>query len=139
MDPSLSEDQIVLVEWVWSLHRKGEILKAADSRLGSDFDERQMEKLLIIGLSCTLTDSHLRPSAKLVLRMLEPDALLPVLPARESVGLAANMSPLLEHEGDQHQCSPAATGNSNQSNSSTQVSLHSGASVSSSSVLYGGR
>ncbi|KAK4789295.1 hypothetical protein SAY86_020614 [Trapa natans] len=94
VEPSLSEDHAVLIEWVWSLHESGEILQAADPGLGGDFDEQEMERLLIVGLSSTLTDSRLRPSAKLALRMLESDTPLPVLPGKNPVGLTAYFSML---------------------------------------------
>ncbi|KAG6710008.1 hypothetical protein I3842_06G160700 [Carya illinoinensis] len=48
INPKAPEDQVVLVEWVWELYGKGEVLGAADPRLGGDFDGEQMERLIIV-------------------------------------------------------------------------------------------
>jgi hypothetical protein len=48
--PNAPEDQIVMVEWVWKLYGIGKVLEAIDPRLGGDFDEQQMERLMIVGL-----------------------------------------------------------------------------------------
>ncbi|KAK9920872.1 hypothetical protein M0R45_029410 [Rubus argutus] len=37
-----------LVEWVWSLHREGRLLMAADPRLEGQFDEAEMRKVLLL-------------------------------------------------------------------------------------------
>ena len=42
INPMAIEDQVVMVEWVWELYRKGQVLEAADQRLGGNFDEQQM-------------------------------------------------------------------------------------------------
>ncbi|OWM87713.1 L-type lectin-domain containing receptor kinase IX.1-like [Punica granatum] len=139
VDSSLPEDQVVLVGWVWKLQEKGEILKAADPRLGSDFNEPEIERLLIIGLSCTLTDARRRPSAKQALHVLEFNSPLPVLPAEGPAGLATYFPALENPEGDQHRRS-STTSISNQTFSSSQFSSQSGATASSSSLdFYGGR
>ena len=38
INPMAIEDQVVMVEWVWELYRKGQVLEAADQRLGGNFD-----------------------------------------------------------------------------------------------------
>ncbi|GLT55795.1 hypothetical protein SLA2020_288840 [Shorea laevis] len=51
-----------LVEWVWSLHREGRLLSAADATLAGEFDEGEMRKVLLVGLVCSHPDrrtSHL--------------------------------------------------------------------------------
>ncbi|KAI3992878.1 hypothetical protein MKX01_034228 [Papaver californicum] len=40
----------VLVEWVWELYGSGKIIEAADEKLKMDFDEQQMENLMVLGL-----------------------------------------------------------------------------------------
>ena len=45
-----------LVEWVWSLYGKGQLLEAVDKGLSMEFDQRQMECLMTVGLwSCQWT------------------------------------------------------------------------------------
>ncbi|KAK4788589.1 hypothetical protein SAY86_019908 [Trapa natans] len=110
---SRSEDQEVMIEWLWRLHKKGLISQAADPKLGDDFNRREMERLLIIGLSCTLTDSRLRPSARQALRMLEPETPLPVLPSENPLGIATYFS-LLDEEPETFLSGSTTTGTSNQ-------------------------
>jgi serine/threonine protein kinase len=82
------EDQVVMVEWVWELYGIGKVLEAADPRLGRDFDEQQIERLLIVGLWCAHPDRDLRPSIRQTIHVLNFETPLPVLPS--------NM-PRLEH------------------------------------------
>lgn len=69
-----------IVHWLWELRRKGRILDAADSRLGGEFSEKEMECVLILGLACCHPNPHLRPSMKTVLQVLSGEADPPVLP-----------------------------------------------------------
>ncbi|WVZ95715.1 hypothetical protein U9M48_041445 [Paspalum notatum var. saurae] len=39
-----------LVPWVWELYGKNALLEAADRRLEGQLDEKQMERLLVVGL-----------------------------------------------------------------------------------------
>jgi serine/threonine protein kinase len=78
IDSKAKEDEIILVEWVWELYGRGELLDAADSRLCGDFDEPQMERLMIVGLWCAHPDYSLRPSIRKVIKVLDFEASLPV-------------------------------------------------------------
>ncbi|KAH7517654.1 hypothetical protein FEM48_Zijuj09G0087500 [Ziziphus jujuba var. spinosa] len=69
-----------LVEWVWKLYGMEKVLEAADPRLCGEFDDQQMERLLIVGLWCARPDYNLRPSIKQAIRVLEFEAPLPALP-----------------------------------------------------------
>lgn len=69
-----------IVHWLWELHRKRRILDAADSKLGGEFSEKEMECVLILGLACCHPNPHLRPSMKMVLQVLSGEADPPVLP-----------------------------------------------------------
>ena len=75
------DHQVVTEMWVWELHRRGELLKAADPRLGRNFDELQMERLIIVGLWCAHPDYNLRPSIRQAIQVLNFEALLPLLPS----------------------------------------------------------
>ncbi|KAK7319514.1 hypothetical protein RJT34_04235 [Clitoria ternatea] len=81
IEPSLNEQHIYLVDWVCELYGKDELLKAADPRLFGDFDEKEMERLIIVGLWCTHTDYLLRPIIRQAVQVLNFEAPLPTLPS----------------------------------------------------------
>ncbi|KAJ0966221.1 hypothetical protein J5N97_027359 [Dioscorea zingiberensis] len=78
-------EKVKLVQWVWDLYGKKMILDAADKRLETDFDENQMERLLIVGLWCAHPDYNLRPSIREALSVLKFESPLPELPAKMPV------------------------------------------------------
>ncbi|KAI4310723.1 hypothetical protein MLD38_035678 [Melastoma candidum] len=69
-----------LVEWVWSLHRDGRLLSAADERLGGEFDEDDMVQTLLIGLACSQPDPTTRPTMRAVIQMLVGEVPVPIVP-----------------------------------------------------------
>ncbi|XP_026383720.1 L-type lectin-domain containing receptor kinase IX.1-like [Papaver somniferum] len=69
-----------LVEWVWGLYGRGRIGEAADGRLNMEFNEIEMEKLLVVGLWCAHPDYKSRPSATQVINVLKFEFPLPNLP-----------------------------------------------------------
>ncbi|KAF5479075.1 hypothetical protein F2P56_005579 [Juglans regia] len=69
-----------LVDWVWGLHAEGRIIEAADTRLNGEFEEEEMKKLLLVGLSCANPDSAKRPSMRRVLQILDNEAELLAVP-----------------------------------------------------------
>jgi serine/threonine protein kinase len=73
------QDQVVLVEWVRELYGIGKVLEAADPRLGGDFDEHGMERLMIVGLWCAHPDQNLRPSIRETIHVLNFETPLPIL------------------------------------------------------------
>lgn len=77
-DPS----KVRLVEWVWDLYGKGELLNAADALLSMEYDERQIECLMVVGLWCCHPDDSLRPSIWHILNVLNFEAPLPSLPPK---------------------------------------------------------
>ncbi|XP_065875654.1 L-type lectin-domain containing receptor kinase IX.1-like [Euphorbia lathyris] len=74
--------RVRLIEWVWDLYGKGQLVEALDSRLIGQFDERQLECLMIVGLWCCHPDFVHRPSIKQVINVLSFEASLPTLPAK---------------------------------------------------------
>jgi serine/threonine protein kinase len=82
--PKAPEDQVVMVDWVWELYGIGKVLEAANPRLGGDFDEKQMERLMIVGLWCAHLDRNLRPSIRQTIHVLNFEAPLPLLPSNIS-------------------------------------------------------
>ncbi|KAG6710007.1 hypothetical protein I3842_06G160600 [Carya illinoinensis] len=82
INPKALEDQVALVEWVSELYGKGDVLEAADPRLGGDFNGEQMECLIIVGMWCAHLDRNLRPSIRQAIHVFNFEAPLPVLPSR---------------------------------------------------------
>ncbi|XP_052197168.1 L-type lectin-domain containing receptor kinase IX.1-like [Diospyros lotus] len=79
--------KVRLVEWVWDLYGDGRILEAADEGLKKESDERQLERLMIVGLWCCHPDHTFRPSIRQVISVLNFEAPLPGLPAKLPVPL----------------------------------------------------
>ncbi|KAG8376529.1 hypothetical protein BUALT_Bualt09G0072900 [Buddleja alternifolia] len=83
-----------LVEWVWSLHREGRLMGAADLRLGNEFDEGEMRRVLLVGLACSHPDPLVRPTMRGVVQMLVGEAEVPIVP-RTKPTLSFSTSELL--------------------------------------------
>lgn len=85
-----------LVEWVWSLHREGRLLMAADPRLEGRFDEAEMRRVLLVGLACSHPDCLSRPTMRGVVQMLGGETEVPIVPrTKPSTGLNISHSRLL--------------------------------------------
>nr|XP_043635137.1 L-type lectin-domain containing receptor kinase IX.1-like [Erigeron canadensis] len=68
-----------LVDWVWCLHGRGEILSAMDESLKRDFDVEQAKCLMMVGLWCAHPDRGLRPSIRQAIQVLNFEATVPNL------------------------------------------------------------
>ncbi|RLN01106.1 L-type lectin-domain containing receptor kinase IX.1-like [Panicum miliaceum] len=79
------DDVIHIVQWVWEFYGRGDILDAADARLKGEFDARQMETVMVVGLWCAHPDRSLRPSIRQAVNVLRLEAPLPSLPTRMPV------------------------------------------------------
>ncbi|WOK91836.1 hypothetical protein Cni_G00527 [Canna indica] len=75
-------EEVLLVEWVWELYGKGAVLEAADKRLNGEFEEKEMECLMVVGLWCAHPDCALRPSIQQAINVLNFEKPLPKLPPR---------------------------------------------------------
>ncbi|XP_050211985.1 L-type lectin-domain containing receptor kinase IX.1-like [Mercurialis annua] len=80
IEPNANEDEVYVVKWIWNLYGRRELLQAADPRLGGEFDEQNMERLMIVGLWCAHPDENLRPSIRQAIHVLNNEAPLPILP-----------------------------------------------------------
>lgn len=85
VDPRESLSMVKLVERVWELYGKGMILEAVDKRLSMDFDEKEIVRLLVVGLWCMHPDHKLRPAIRQVINVLQFEAPLPELPPKMPV------------------------------------------------------
>ncbi|AET03324.2 lectin receptor kinase [Medicago truncatula] len=74
-----------LIDWVWDHYGRGELLVTMDENLQKDFDEKQVEFLLIVGLWCAHPDVSLRPSIVQAIQVLNFEVALPNLPPKKPV------------------------------------------------------
>ncbi|EMS46787.1 L-type lectin-domain containing receptor kinase IX.1 [Triticum urartu] len=57
-------DVVHIVQWVWDLYGRGSVLDTADEWLRGEFDEGQMERVMVLGLWCAHPDRGMRPSIR---------------------------------------------------------------------------
>ncbi|KAK3432940.1 hypothetical protein EUGRSUZ_D00456, partial [Eucalyptus grandis] len=82
VEPRADESQVLLVDWVRELYGIGRVLDAAESKLGTNFEEKQLECLIIVGLWCSHPDHTARPSIRETLNVLDFNAPLPSIPSK---------------------------------------------------------
>jgi serine/threonine protein kinase len=87
IEPRWRTEDVILVDWVFSQWNGGEILKASDSNLGTDYVAEEVELVLKLGLMCSSSEASARPSMRQVVEFLEGDVPLPELP---SAGICAS-------------------------------------------------
>ncbi|XP_074268884.1 L-type lectin-domain containing receptor kinase VIII.1-like [Silene latifolia] len=83
-----------LVDWVWSLHKEGRLLVAADGRLNGEYDEEEMRRVLLVGLACSHPDPTVRPTMRVVVQMLVGETEVPIV-ARTKPSMSFSTSQLL--------------------------------------------
>ena len=79
---SLLEEEAVLEEWVYHCLQAGELRKLVGD--DEEVDEKQLERMVRVGLWCILDEPTLRPSMKKVLLMLEGTVEIPIPPSPTS-------------------------------------------------------
>ncbi|XVF78803.1 hypothetical protein PTKIN_Ptkin14bG0166300 [Pterospermum kingtungense] len=72
-----AEEEVHLVGWVFKCWNEGDILKAADPKLGKDFEVMEVDLVLKLGLLCTHNVASLRPRMSQVTSYLNGQASLP--------------------------------------------------------------
>ena len=80
--PKAEPNEVMLVEWVWDLYGKGQLLEAVDKRLSLEFNKGQIECLMVVGLWCCHPDRTFRPSIRQAINVLNFEAPLPKLPSK---------------------------------------------------------
>ncbi|WJX93522.1 hypothetical protein P8452_75035 [Trifolium repens] len=88
-----------MIEWVWDHYGRGELLKAMDDNLKNDYDEKQVECLMIVGLWCAHPDVNLRPSIRQAIQVLNFEAGLPNLPPKKPVATYHAPPPVVSSVG----------------------------------------
>ncbi|XP_016478758.1 L-type lectin-domain containing receptor kinase S.6-like [Nicotiana tabacum] len=76
----IDECGVLITDWVWDLWEKGRITEAADPKLKGRFQKNEMDRVLVVGLSCVHPNQEKRPRMRDVARILKDEAPLPVLP-----------------------------------------------------------
>ncbi|XP_042519249.1 L-type lectin-domain containing receptor kinase SIT2-like [Macadamia integrifolia] len=71
IEPEASEDCTVLVDWVISCWSKGSILDTVDPKLGMNYEVKEMELVLKLGLLCSHSVPTSRPHMRKVMCYLE--------------------------------------------------------------------
>ncbi|KAK3007139.1 hypothetical protein RJ639_016696 [Escallonia herrerae] len=69
----IEEGRTQLVQWVWELMRRGELVNALDERLRArgGIDDEEAERLLHLGLLCAYPDASARPTMRQVVKVLQ--------------------------------------------------------------------
>ncbi|KAF2321226.1 hypothetical protein GH714_035760 [Hevea brasiliensis] len=75
-----NNDHRQLLKDVWQKYKAGKILDASDKRLKKEFDPKEIECLMIVGLWCVHPTANDRPTAGRVIQYLNFQAPLPNLP-----------------------------------------------------------
>ncbi|XP_042497648.1 L-type lectin-domain containing receptor kinase IV.1-like [Macadamia integrifolia] len=90
------DEEVVLVDWVFSCWSRGAILDTVDPKLGINYVEREMELVLEIGMLCSNWVPTARPTMRQVMQYLEGELPLPDL---SSLSLGANGVTPVDGEG----------------------------------------
>ncbi|XP_057836123.1 L-type lectin-domain containing receptor kinase SIT2-like [Cryptomeria japonica] len=77
VDLSLQSSQIVMVDWLRELHERGTLMDAADWKLGGQYVEAEMERVLKLGLLCSNSQPERRLGIREVLKILEEESPIP--------------------------------------------------------------
>ncbi|XP_074292893.1 putative L-type lectin-domain containing receptor kinase S.7 [Silene latifolia] len=88
------EKRVNLVDWAWGLHSQGKVLDCGDDKLKGEFNENEMKKLVLVGLSCVNPDSTKRPNMRRVLQILKNEASPVVVPLLKPTMIFSNSLPL---------------------------------------------
>eukprot|EP01018_Ginkgo_biloba_P039453 Gb_09935 [translate_table: standard] len=73
IEPNRPPEELLLVDWVWELFRKNNILAAADPKLSGEYVVEEMEKVLELGVVCSHPEAEVRPGMRQVLQILEEE------------------------------------------------------------------
>ncbi|KAI8536695.1 hypothetical protein RHMOL_Rhmol10G0276600 [Rhododendron molle] len=70
----------LLVDWVWAMHREGQLLEAVDNRLGEDNVAEEVQRFLLLGLACSHPTASERPNTQGIVQMLSGSVPVPYVP-----------------------------------------------------------
>ncbi|KAI8536710.1 hypothetical protein RHMOL_Rhmol10G0277900 [Rhododendron molle] len=87
----------LLVDWIWALHREGQLLEAVDSRLGEYYVAEEAQRFLLMGLACSHPIASERPKTQEILQMLSSSMPVPCVPSFKPLHAVAPV-PMLEED-----------------------------------------
>ncbi|XP_030946149.1 L-type lectin-domain containing receptor kinase IX.1-like [Quercus lobata] len=90
-----TNSELMLVERIWNLYGRGDLLLAVDGMLQTNFDEKQVECMLVVGLWCAHPDQNMRPSIRQAIQVLKFDARMPNLPPQMPIPMYHVPTPLI--------------------------------------------
>lgn len=90
-----TNSELMLVEWFWNLNGRGDLLLAVDRMLQINFDEKQVECTVVVGLWCAHPDQNMRPSIRQAIQVLKFDARMPNLPPQMPIPMYHVPTPLV--------------------------------------------
>lgn len=90
IEPKATNEELVLVDWVWERLREGSLVDVVDSKMGGEFNEGEVAMVLKLGLMCSNELAIARPRMREVVRYLEGEIEVP-----EDLG-----TPYGEHSND---------------------------------------
>ncbi|GLT25822.1 hypothetical protein SLA2020_009260 [Shorea laevis] len=82
VEPTYEEQQASLVAWVWEAYGNQTLLDVADKKLSTDFNVKEMECLLLVGLWCAHPSRGMRPSIRQAIQVLNFEVALPNLSSK---------------------------------------------------------
>ncbi|KAL0712177.1 hypothetical protein Bca4012_019155 [Brassica carinata] len=91
-----NDERVFILDWVFRFCNEGNILDAKDPKLGTEYDRTEVEMVLKLGLMCSHSNPHDRPTMRQVLHYLTGDAILPDLSPSD---LRGNAMTLEIHDG----------------------------------------
>ncbi|KAJ6315084.1 hypothetical protein OIU78_018550 [Salix suchowensis] len=65
------EDFVCLLDWALNLQDNGDIMELVDPKLGSEFNKKEVVRMIEVALLCTKQSPALRPRMSAVVKMLE--------------------------------------------------------------------
>ncbi|KAF3792079.1 Serine/threonine-protein kinase [Nymphaea thermarum] len=86
----IGEKEEPLVQWIWDLYGVNSLMAAIDERLGSEFDQQEMERMMVVGLWCVHPDPEMRPTIREAIRTLSFQGGIPSLPQKMPVPVYAS-------------------------------------------------
>ncbi|CAM8899245.1 unnamed protein product [Rhodiola kirilowii] len=121
IDDHAPENEVSLVDWVYDLNHEGKLLDAVDPRLENDYNEAELQCLLLVGLWCAQPTQVSRPTIRQASLVLNFEAPLPTLPDRFPNTLSYFQQPATGPNG----CSIYNQSNTEPSMATTSSSVHS--------------
>ncbi|KAB1200351.1 L-type lectin-domain containing receptor kinase IX.1 [Morella rubra] len=85
VDPPEEGYEMGLLQWIWNLYTRADLLSAVDEKLQNEFDKKQVECLMIVGLCCAHPHRNLRLTIRQAIQVLKFEITMPNLPMETPV------------------------------------------------------